>query len=78
LGPNYQTLKSAGVQYRYSIRRSVIDVEYDRIFLTQGSGFPFREPDVMSRYYSRTDTITVGMPQIDQSWTVEIWEPTTR
>jgi hypothetical protein len=78
LGPNYQTLKSAGGQYRNSVRRSVIDVEYDRIFLTHGSGFPLFVPDDMSRHYSRTDTITVGMPQMDQTWTVEIWEPMTR
>ena len=75
LGPNYQTLRDNGGQYRNSIRRSVIDVEYDKIYLTQGSGFPLLVPDAMDRHYSLTDTIPVAMPQVGQSWTVEIWEP---
>jgi hypothetical protein len=78
LGPNYQTLISDGGQYLSSIHNSVIDKEYDKIFLTNGSGLSLLVPDDKGRYYSRTDSITVDMPQMDQSWTVEVWEPLTQ
>jgi hypothetical protein len=78
IGPNYQILKSNGGQYRNSVRHTVIEAGYDRIFLTKGSGFPLLVPDAMSRHYFLADTITVGMPQVGQSWTVEIWEPITK
>jgi hypothetical protein len=78
LGPNYQTLISGGGKYLNSINNSVIGTYYDKIFLTQGPGLSIFVPESMSRYYRQTDTITVAMPQVGQSFVVEIWKPVTK
>ena len=75
LGPNYQTLISGGGLYLNSINNSVTGTEYDKVFLTEGPGLSPLVSESMSRYYSQTDTITVGMPQVGQSFVVGIWEP---
>jgi len=77
LGPNYRVIKNDGKQYQESIHRSVINAEYDKIFLTPLLK-NFFVPDDLSQYYQRTNTLIVEMPQTDQRWTVEIWDPITK
>jgi hypothetical protein len=77
LGPNYQIVRSVGLQYQETIRQSVIDAKYDKIYLTPLLK-NFLVPDDMSRYYYRTNTFVVNMPQTDKNLTVEIWEPITK
>ena len=74
LGPNYQIVRSVGLQYQETIHQSVIDAKYDRIYLTPLLK-NFLVPVDMSRYYYRTNTFVVNMPQTDQDLTVEVWEP---
>jgi len=77
LGPNYRVVKNDGKKYQESIHRSVINLEYDKIFLTPLLK-NFFVPDDLSQYYHQTNTIIVEMPQTDQRWTVEIWDPNTK
>jgi hypothetical protein len=77
LGPNYQIVRSDGLQYQETIHQSVIDTKYDKIYLTPLLK-NFLVPDDMRQYYYRTNTFVVNMPQTDQNLTVEIWEPKTK
>ena len=73
LGQNYDVVKQNGVQYKTLIHNSVINAQYDHIFITKEL-HSFAPTDI-GKYYSPVRTLEISMPQVDQHWTVEIWEP---
>jgi hypothetical protein len=73
---SYDTVNGDGLQYKYSIRNLVIKTEYDKIIVT--AGYYSFAPRFTSLYYSRVNTLTIPMPQTDQQWTIEIWEPNNK
>jgi hypothetical protein len=73
LGPSYAVVVRAWGGYQDSIQASVMNRQYDRVITVPEADF-FR-PHNLRRYYDRVDTLDVTMPQTDQVWTVEIWEP---
>ena len=72
IGPSYDVVRGDGLQYKYSIHNSVINTEYDKLIVTVGSSFLLADTYL---YYSQIDTLTIPMPQTDQQWTIQIWEP---
>ena len=74
LGPDYDTVKGHGIAYRRSIRNAISRGEFDKLILTDGYG-NLVSFDVVKQYYARAETITIDMPQTDQTWVIGIWEP---
>ncbi|HVN15364.1 MAG TPA: hypothetical protein VMT73_06455 [Anaerolineales bacterium] len=82
LGPDYDIIKSNGRKYKDGIIDSVKNVKYDKVILSKGEllsdwKYAFVYGDLI-QHYQLTDTFAVDMPQVDQKWTVEVWEPIRR
>jgi hypothetical protein len=73
-GPSYDTVNRNGILYRQSIRDALRKHAFDELILTDGYG-SLISLDVISQYYTRTRTITIEMPQTQQTWVIGIWEP---
>lgn len=73
LGPSYAVVLRAWGGYQDSIQASVMSRQYDRIITVRDTDF-FKAHNLRT-YYHEVETLDVTMPQTDQVWTVEIWEP---
>ena len=73
-GPSYDTVNRNGILYRQSIRETLRKHAFDKLILTEGYG-SLISLDVINQYYTRTRTITIEMPQTQQTWVIGIWEP---
>jgi hypothetical protein len=73
-GPSYETVNRNGILYRQSIRDALRKHAFDKLILTEGFGSLISR-DVIGQYYTRTRTITIEMPQTQQTWAIGIWEP---
>jgi hypothetical protein len=75
LGPEYSVFQMRGEEYKESISQLIKEKHYDKLLLTKGQ-YQDNEffPDI-SRNYILVNEITVPMPQVNQNWTIEIWEP---
>jgi hypothetical protein len=74
LGPGFETIRRNGITYRQTIENAIRNHKFDRIFTTEGYG-NLIALDVISQYYVQVDTVTIDMPQTDQTWVIGIWEP---
>lgn len=73
-GPGYKTIKQQGMTYTLTMRKSIRNHQFDRIFLTDE--FINLLPRAMvEEYYDQIATITIEMPQTYQSWIISVWEP---
>ena len=75
LGPRYSTFNTRGMEYKYSILRMVRDKYYNRLLLTKGQELTHGVISTVVKNYVLVNEITVPMPQVNQNWTIEIWEP---
>jgi len=74
-GPDYDLVKSAGLLYQEAIIRSVENRDYDKVILTKGGWLYNLTYQTLIQHYNRTDTILVRMPEANQHWSIEVWEP---
>ncbi len=73
IGPSYAQVVRAWGGYQDSIQAAVASRAYDRIITIPDRDF--FKPHNLRRYYTQVDSLNVTMPQTDQVWTVQIWEP---
>jgi len=73
-GPQYDTVKRHGILYRRSIRNAARNGKFDKIILTEGYG-NLISVDSVNQYYVKAETITIEMPQTNQTWVIGVWEP---
>ena len=78
LGPDYHWIQSDRVEYKASILRSVKNAQFDLIVLGKNEWLERFLASDLPQHYALTATITVEMPQVDQAWTIDIWEPTSQ
>jgi len=74
LGPDFETIRENGIAYRYSIQEAVKNRQFDRIFTTNEYG-NLIALELISKYYTQVDTLTIDMLQSHQTWTIGVWEP---
>ena len=75
LGPRYSTFKTRGKEYKQSISYLVRDKSYDRLLLTKRQELTHGIVSDIIENYTLVNEITVPMPQANENWTIEIWEP---
>ena len=42
--------------------------------VTQGSS-PFANPQLLAQYYQRVEEVQINIPQTNQIWVIEVWQP---
>lgn len=77
LGPSYDAIRRDGIIYRQSIRNAIKNHEFDKLILTDGYA-NLISLDMVRRYYIKTTTLTIDMPQTHQTWVIGIWEPVSK
>lgn len=75
LGPDFSVFQTRGEEYKESISKQIKDKRYDRLLLTKGQYLDDAFISDIEENYILIDEITVPMPQVNQNWTIEIWEP---
>jgi hypothetical protein len=74
IGPDYSVILGLRERYDESIDYAVAIREYDKVISVPGSDFFIRNRH-LRQHYVLVDHFRVTMPQTDQIWNVEIWEP---
>jgi adenosyl cobinamide kinase/adenosyl cobinamide phosphate guanylyltransferase len=74
LGPNYEALRANGIAYRHSLQEAVRNRQFDRIFTTNEYG-NLIAIELIRKYYTQVDALTIEMPQTHQTWIIGVWEP---
>ena len=75
LGPEYGVFQRRGEEYKELILQSIRNKYYDRLLLTENQWLGIIFASDIENNYILVDKITVPMPQVNQNWTIEIWEP---
>lgn len=75
LGPEYSVFQMSGEEYKKSISKLIKDKYYDKLLLTKGQWLRDVFVSEIVKNYILVDEITISMPQADQNWTIEVWEP---
>jgi hypothetical protein len=63
-----------GDDYLYEIETTIKEKGFDRIIITSGSS-PFAKVDLISQYYVHVKDFNISMPQSNENWVLEDWEP---
>jgi len=78
LAPSYSVVLAKGRNYLDTIKQNIKNQKYDRIMIRKGDvGYnaPFGYENLIPQYYVRVAEIDAPMPQTNQFWAIEIWEP---
>jgi len=78
LAPSYSVVLAQGRNYLDMIRLNIKNRKYDRIMIRKfdvGYNAPFGYENIIPQYYVRVAEIDAPMPQTNQNWAIEIWEP---
>ena len=73
--PDYDTILEQGLNYQKSVRIAVTNQRFDRIMITHNKALNFANRRLIDQYYTLIKIIPAAMPQTEQVWTVEVWEP---
>ena len=74
IAPDYAATKMRGDDYLYEIETTIKEKGFDRIIITSGSS-PFAKVDLISQYYVHVKDFNISMPQSNENWVLEDWEP---
>lgn len=74
MAPNFADVQSRGKEYLEAIENAVRNMEYEKIYLTQGFS-NIVSTELVSQYYTLSDSFYIQMPQAKQTWTVQLWLP---
>ncbi|MBI2331439.1 MAG: hypothetical protein HYU84_04625 [Chloroflexi bacterium] len=73
-GPSYEEFYNDGQEYTQSINESIAAQRYDLI-VTSKDVDVFYDLDLIAEHYEMTDQLILYIPQTEQKWVVEVWEP---
>ena len=74
VGPSYEEYFNDGLEYSQSINHDIENQEYDLIITTKDVDV-FYDLKLIRKYYELTNQLILYMPQTNQKWVVQIWEP---
>lgn len=74
IGPSYNEFYTYGMKYMTSINDSIKKQEFDLIVTTKDVDI-FYDLKLIARYYQSVNQIVLLMPQTNQKWVVQVWEP---
>lgn len=77
LGPSFEEFYNDGQEYTQSINESIAAKQYDLI-ITSKDVDVFYDLNLIAENYEMVDQLILYMPQTEQKWVVEVWEPIQR
>ena len=76
LGPGPEVVADLGTRTMNSLRAAVAHQDFDCIMLARYSAWP-RSLPLERGNYRLADSVVITMPQVDQTWQMDIWLPAT-
>jgi hypothetical protein len=74
IAPRYSATKLRGEDYKGEIETIIKEKGFDKIIITSGYS-SFAKMELISQYYFHVKDFNISMPQSNQNWTLEYWEP---
>ncbi len=74
--PSYAEVEQQGLQYKQLIEDQVRSHYFDHVIITKSPSYnPFIDVDVLSKYYEMVQDIILYLPQSNETWDIQIWDP---
>jgi len=73
-GPSYEEYLRTGEDYTQTINTSIMNKEYDMIYITKDMDI-FYDLNLVQTNYEMTDQFIVYMDATNQKWVIQLWEP---
>jgi len=74
IAPRYSATKLRGEDYLGQIEKIIMQKGFDKIIITSGYSI-FAKMELISQYYVHVKDFHISMPQSNQTWDLEYWEP---
>ena len=74
IAPVYSATKMRGDDFLYEIETTIKEKGFDRIIITSGYS-RFAKVDLIRQYYIHVKDFHISMPQSNENWDLEYWEP---
>ncbi len=74
IAPVYTATRMRGLDYLYEVEATIKEKGFDHIIITSGYSF-FAKMDLIQQYYIHVKDFHISMPQTNQTWDLEYWEP---
>ncbi len=77
IGPSYDEFYADGLEYMSRVNDSIVEREFDLVITTKDVDV-FYDLGLIAENYEMKDQLILYMPQTNQKWVVQIWEPLPR